>query len=99
MSRTRNWDDLSSTPTGRQNVMNAAEIRKYEVWERLRSVSVDSEFKYHMNNKCYKSYTHKNKLSKLTQTPVEAEKQENEPEENRDFGPPSPKKTRYVALF
>ena len=89
-------DDLSSTTTGRQNVMNAAEIRKDEVWEHLRSYSVDSEFKYHMNNKCYKSYTHKNKLSKIT---AETEKEENEPVESKNIGSLSPKRTRYVALF
>ena len=36
--------------------MQAAEIRKDEVYERLKSPLIDQDFKYHMDNNCYKSY-------------------------------------------
>jgi hypothetical protein len=62
----RSKNDPVSEPKGRQQVMAAAEIRRDIVWRRLHSDIIDSEFKYHMNNQCYKAYTHKKRLSNIT---------------------------------
>ena len=45
--------------------MNAASIRKDIVSTRLNSNECNSQIYYHMNNKCYKAYTHIKRLSKL----------------------------------
>ena len=45
--------------------MNAANIQKGIVLIRLNSNECNSQFYYHMNNECYKAYTHIKKLSKL----------------------------------
>ena len=58
----QNSGSLVSTENGRSNIMNAADIRKDE---RLKSSLIDQDFKYHMNNKCYKNYTHKKSLDKI----------------------------------
>ena len=50
---------LTSQERGRTNVMQAAFARKDVVFERLQNPDVDQHFKYHMTNKCYKSYTMK----------------------------------------
>ena len=46
-------------------IMNAASIRKDIVSTRLNSNECNSQIYYHMNNKCYKAYTHIKRLSKL----------------------------------
>ena len=61
----QNSGSLVSTENGRRNIMNAADIRKDEVYERLKSSLIDQDFKYHMNNKCYKNYTHNKSLDKI----------------------------------
>ena len=73
--------------------MTAAEKRRDDVWRRLKSNLIESEFKYHMNNICYKSYTHKNKLSDIT-----PETEENISEEtcSTDMEPPSAKKNEVI---
>ena len=53
---------LVSTENGRKNIINAAEIRKDDVFERLKSTSIDENFSYHVNNQCYKRYVHKKSL-------------------------------------
>ena len=47
---------VSSTPNGRSKVIDAANIRKYNVLNRL-SISECSSFVYHVTNECYKGYT------------------------------------------
>ena len=54
-----------STENGRRNIIDAASIRKDEVHRRLQSSTIDADFRYHMDNKCYKNYTHKKTLSKI----------------------------------
>ena len=57
--------DLVSKENGRRNIIDAANIRKDEVYKRLQLETLDGNFKYHMTNKCYKNYTHKKTLSKM----------------------------------
>ena len=78
-------DNIVSTEHDRKQIMTAAEKRRDDVWKRLKSNLIESEFKYHTNNICYKSYAHKNKLSDIT-----PETEENISEEtcNTDMEPP-----------
>ena len=54
--------DLVSTENGRSKIVNAARIRKDIVSTKLNSNECDSQVYYHMNNECYKAYTHIKKL-------------------------------------
>ena len=47
--------NLVSTENGRRNIIDAANICKDEVHRRLQSSTIDADFKYHMDNKCYKT--------------------------------------------
>ena len=88
----RSKDDPVSEAKGRQQIMAAAEIRRDDVWRRLNSEVIDSVFKYHTNNKCYKAYTHKRRLSTIT---PEAEDNYSEQMCYRDENPLQlPKNTR-----
>ena len=57
--------DLISTENGRRTIINAAAIRKDDVHLRLQSASLDANFRYHMDNTCYKRYTHKKTVNKM----------------------------------
>ena len=57
---------LVSTENGRIKIMEAAKIQDGSVYERLKSLSLDRDFKYHMDNKCYKSYIHKKALQRIS---------------------------------
>ena len=56
---------LVCTENGRIRIIEAAQIRNDEVYERLSSTSLDTDFKYHMDNKCYKNYVHKKTLERI----------------------------------
>ena len=70
-SRTNSEEALYTGQDGRTKIIYAASIRKDETHERLMKLSnckenlISVEFKYHMNNQCYKAYTHKEQLRKL----------------------------------
>ena len=55
---------LSSTANGQKAVKRAAETREDEVTKRLCLIG-DIKFSYHMNNDCYKWYTHSGKVEFL----------------------------------
>ena len=57
--------NLISIENGRRNIIEAANFLKDEVHRRLQSSTIDADFKCHMDNKCYKNYTHKKKLTKI----------------------------------
>ena len=57
-------EDLRSTENGRQRVIEATSKKLNIVWERMRNYG-DQPFKDHLNNTCYKSYTHIKSLKKL----------------------------------
>ena len=57
-------EDLKSTENGRRRGIEAASKKLDIVWERLRNYG-DQPFEYHVNNTCYKSYTHIKSLKKL----------------------------------
>ena len=65
---------VASEVTGRNSVKRAAEIRHDEVAKRLRIITSkdndqatvhDRQFVYHNTNRCYKNYTHVNKLKSI----------------------------------
>ena len=57
-------EDLTSTENGQRRVIDAVSKKLGIVWERLKNYG-DQPFKYHVNNTCYKSYTHIKSLKKL----------------------------------
>ena len=57
-------ETLCSKRDSREKIIKAAGIRRDIVAQRLERVDHDKFF-YHVNNKCYKSYTHKNDLKNL----------------------------------
>ena len=59
---------VTSTTNGRNNVIEAASIRKGIVLERLNGI--EQNFVYHINNECYKKYVMKKTLDKLTEAEV-----------------------------
>ena len=61
----KNIKGLISTANGRSKIMEAAQIREDEVWDRLQSPSIAEDFLYHMDNKCYKSYVLKKTLDNI----------------------------------
>ena len=56
---------LVSTENGRIKIIEAAKIRNDEVYGRLMSSSLDADFKYYMDNKCYENYVHKKALERV----------------------------------
>ena len=56
---------LVSTENGRIRNIEATKIRNDKVYGSLMSSSLDSDFKYHMDNKCYKSCVHKKTLERI----------------------------------
>ena len=55
---TLNDEDLSSSENGCGRIRNAAKNRKDVVACRLGEIGEDESFKFHLNNNCYKNYTH-----------------------------------------
>ena len=43
-----------STENGRKKIIEAAAIREDEVFLRLKSLAIDQQICYHMDNQCYK---------------------------------------------
>lgn len=58
---------LSSTPSGVKRIRDAAEIRQDHVYKRLRLMSDNELFQYHVDNQCYKSYTLQKTLNIILQ--------------------------------
>ena len=56
----------TSTENGRTRIIEAAEVRRDVVFERLKQVD-KGKFLYHVTNECYKQYTLKKTLDKLKQ--------------------------------
>ena len=46
-------------------IIEAVKIRNDEVYGRLMSSSLDADFKYHIDNKCYKNYVYKKALQRI----------------------------------
>ena len=57
-------ENLTSTENGQRKVKEVASIKRDLVWRRLQE-SADQPFKYHLDNACYKSYTHPKSLKKF----------------------------------
>ena len=53
-----NKENTTSTENGRKRIRESASIRKDVVHKRLKLFG-DGDFVYHINNNCYKNYTHK----------------------------------------
>lgn len=57
---------LTSTSNGSQQIRKAAEIRQDVVFDRLKGITeINQLLKYHLNPKCYKSYTNSKNLKKI----------------------------------
>ena len=57
---------LTSTENDRNKIIDAAAIRKDEVYQRLQNGNIDENFKYHATNSCFKNYTLKKTLGSLS---------------------------------
>ena len=57
--------ELTSTENGLNKVIEAVHIRNDIVRRRLQDPTVEENFKYHMTNTCYKSYTMKKTLDAI----------------------------------
>ena len=62
-------DKTVSTDNGRKRIREASDIRCDNVSKRLKVIEGDG-FVYHMTNKCYKQYTMKTNLDRLTKKDV-----------------------------
>lgn len=58
-------DKTVSTDNGRKRIREASDIRNDSVSKRLKMVEGD-DFVYHMTNQCYKQYTMKPTLDRLS---------------------------------
>ena len=56
---------ITSTENGRKKIIDAAAIRKDEVYQRLQNGNIDRNFKYHITNSYFKNYTLKKTLESL----------------------------------
>lgn len=72
-------ESTCSNAEARMKVLEAARIRNDLVARRLEQVDHE-QFVYHVNNKCYKSYTLKKTLIKLEEEPSKAVEEPEEPE-------------------
>lgn len=57
---------VTSSDTGRRQVIEAATIRDDDVLKRIQMLD-DQPFVYHSTNKCYKTYTMKKTLARIQQ--------------------------------
>ena len=57
---------LTSTENDRNKIIDAAAIRKDEVYQRLQNGNIDENSKYHATNSCFKNYTLKKTLGSLS---------------------------------
>ena len=57
--------ELSSTSNGILKIKEAAEVRQDNVFAHIKLLEPNDIFKYHMDNKCYKTYTLKKSLDNL----------------------------------
>ena len=53
-----------STEAGRIKLIDAASRRQDDVYDRIQNIK-EEEIKYHVDNFCFKNYTHKNKLDSI----------------------------------
>ncbi len=66
-------NNTTSTTNGCARLYEAAKIRNDSVFDRLKSIDNDSHFCYHVNNKCYKTYTLQSTLDTLLESKANAE--------------------------
>ena len=57
---------LTSTENGRKKIIDAAAIRKDEVYQRLQNGNIDRNFKYRVTSSHFKNYTLKKTLESLS---------------------------------
>ena len=60
-------EKVISTPNGCKQIREASDIRNDSVTKRIKLVAADSDFYYHMSNKCYKEYTNSTLLQRFRQ--------------------------------
>ena len=57
---------LRSTENATKNIIDAAAIRKDEVYQRLQNCKINRNFKYHVTNSFFKNYAMKKTLESLS---------------------------------
>ena len=81
----------TTSENGRKRVCDAAVIRGKDDVVAKRLTCMKQNFVYHMNNKCYKTYTHKKSLDKLSHgNETDAESEENMRSSTRLHAPRDP---------
>ena len=60
-------EKVISTPNGCKQIREASDIRNDTATKRIKLVAADSDFYYHMSNKCYKKYTNSTLLQRFRQ--------------------------------
>ena len=61
----QNNGSLVSNENGRIRIIEVAKILNDKFYGGLMSSSLDADFKYHMDNKCYKNYVRKKALERI----------------------------------
>ena len=65
MGQKKSKVSLTSTENGRKKIIDAAAVRKDEVYQRLQNSNIGRNFMYHVTNSCFKNYTLKKALESL----------------------------------
>ena len=60
-------NNLKTSENGRKRMRDAAAIRQDSTAKRLRLINEETTFYYHLENKCYKTYTHSKDLKRLAE--------------------------------
>ena len=87
-------EKATTTPHGRQKILEAAEIRKDIVLERINELGHGFDFLYHCTNECYKSYTLKKTLLRKQRDNESLLLNEPDDEQVPDFSANSSKRLR-----
>ena len=66
ISQKKSQVSLTSTENGRKKIIDAAAIRKDEVYQHLQNRSIDRNFKYHITDSYFKNCTLKKTLESLS---------------------------------
>ena len=64
LSKDKSKSKVISTEAGRIKLIDAASRSQDDVYDRIQNIK-EEEIKYHVDNFCFKNYTHKNKLDSI----------------------------------
>ena len=66
-------EKLCSTENSRKRILDASNIRNDVVTKRIKLLNVGDNFLYHVNNKCYKTYTNQSKLNRISKKSMQVQ--------------------------